>query len=66
MSDKVFGTNGDSTNMKDQFDACSYGDFTITNDYGFDLGKNVEAAKGVIEVDINISLKSSSRNQIQQ
>lgn len=65
MSNKVFGTDGDSTNMADQFEACSYGDFKITNNYGFDLG-SAESAKGVIEVDINVSLKSSSRNQIQQ
>jgi hypothetical protein len=64
MSDKVFGTYGDNTNMKDQFEACSYGDMKITNNYGFNLG-NAESAPGVIEVKIDISLKTSSKSQIQ-
>ena len=65
MSDKIFGTNGDSTTVKDQFDACSFGDMKVTNDYGFSLG-NAESAPGVIEVKINVSLKSSSKGQIRQ
>ena len=64
MSNKVFGTNGDTTNMKQQFAACSYGDFNITSDYNY-LGNN-EVAEGVIAVEIGISLKSSTRSQVQQ
>lgn len=63
MSDKIFGTYGDDTTVKDQFEKCSFGDLKISNNY--DLGK-AEAAPGVIEVTINISLKSSSRSQIQE
>lgn len=63
MSDKVFGTYGDDTNVKDQYEACSFGDLKLSNNY--DLGK-AEAAPGVIEVTINISLKSSSKSQIQE
>jgi hypothetical protein len=66
MSDKIFGTYGDTTTLKQQFESCSYGDFTITNDYGFDLGDAVEKAPGVIEVEIGISLVTSTRNQIQE
>lgn len=65
MSDKIFGTYGDTTTMKDQFEACSYGDMKVTNNYGINLG-NAESAPGVIEVRLDISLKSSSRGQIQQ
>jgi hypothetical protein len=66
MSDKIFGTYGDTTTLKQQFESCSYGDFTITNDYGFDLSDAVEKAPGVIEVEIGISLVTSTRNQIQE
>jgi hypothetical protein len=44
MSDKIFGTYVDTTTLKQQFESCSYGDFTITNEYGFDLGDTVEKA----------------------
>jgi hypothetical protein len=66
MSDKIFGTYGDATTLKQQFESCSYGDFTVTNDYGFNLGDTVEKAPGVIEVEIGISLVTSTRNQIQE
>eukprot|EP00804_Cyclotella_cryptica_P016798 CCRYP_001799-RE/>CCRYP_001799-RE protein AED:0.07 eAED:0.07 QI:359/1/1/1/0.92/0.85/14/1113/1072 len=64
MSDKIFGTYGDTTTMKDQFEACSFGKLKITNNYGFSLG-NAESAPGVIEVTINVSLKTSGRSTIQ-
>ena len=66
ISNKIFGTNGDSTNMKDQFEACSFGHMKITNEYGFSLRNKVEKAPGVIEVTIDVGLESSSRNQIQR
>ena len=65
MSDKIFGTYGDTTTVKDQFEACSFGDMKVTNNYGINLG-NAESAPGVIEVRLGISLKSSSRSQIQK
>ena len=65
MSDKIFGTYGDTTTVKDQFEACSFGDMKVTNNYGINLG-NAESAPGVIEVRLGISLKSSSRGQIQK
>ena len=64
MSDKIFGTYGDTTTMKDQFEACSFGKLKITNNYGFSLG-NAASAPGVIEVKINVSLKTSGRSTIQ-
>jgi hypothetical protein len=44
MCDKIFGTYSDTTTQKQQFESCSYGDFTITNDYRFDLSDTVEKA----------------------
>ena len=37
ISDKIFGTSGDSLNAKSQFAACSFGKLQITNDYSLDI-----------------------------
>lgn len=52
--------------MATQFELCSYGSFTITNEYGFDLEGEAKDAKGVVEVTIDVGLEGSSRNQIQR
>ena len=65
ISDKLFGTYGDTVNMKDQFSACSYGKFQLTNQYSVDISKHL-AAPGVINVNIPISLTNSDRAQVRQ
>ena len=62
MSDNIFGTYGDKNNLKTQMKACSFGKLDIVPTE--DCGKVKCDAPGVIDVTINISLKSANRNQI--
>ena len=70
MSDKIFGTNGDSSTMTSQFYACSFGKLAITNDYSKNGNPNAAAinsklsAPGVVEVKINVSLETSDSGTI--
>ena len=70
MSDKVFGTYGDSATMTSQFYACSFGKLTITNDYFKNGNRNAAAinstlaAPGVVEVNISVPLKTSTNGII--
>ena len=64
ISDKIFGTSGDSTTMASQFLDCSFGKMTISNNR-VNLG-NKAAAPGVIEVRIDISLTDSGRNAVKK
>ena len=63
ISDKIFGTDGDEINPAQGFKDCSFGKFELTNEYSVDIEDKL-AAPGVIEVDINISLTSSSQSEI--
>ncbi|EED94554.1 predicted protein [Thalassiosira pseudonana CCMP1335] len=63
MSDKIFGTDGDTATMTSQFNACSFGKLTITNDYSVDISKK-ESAKGVVEVKINVDITTSNKGTI--
>jgi len=59
MSDNMFGTNGDTINLKTQLDACSAGKYTVEpggkNGYDF---TGLESAPGVVDITIDISLDS--------
>mmetsp|Transcript_14209 Transcript_14209/g.27659 ORF Transcript_14209/g.27659 Transcript_14209/m.27659 type:complete len:620 (+) Transcript_14209:701-2560(+) len=63
ISDKIFGTTGDTENMRTQFLACSFGEFEVTNQYSKDISRHL-AAPGVIEVNINVKLETSSKSTI--
>lgn len=61
ISDKIFGTYGDSATMTSQFAACSMGKLNIINDYGKsnnDKWKDIMVAPGVIEVKIDVEFKN--------
>ncbi len=58
ISDKIFGTYGDSENMKTQFEACSFNKLKITNNYSRDISQHL-AAPGVVEVTIGVSLNNN-------
>ena len=66
ISDKFFGTYGDSENMKSQFESCSYDALSIDYDAVEDVSEL--SAPGVLEVTISISLDNPQhtiRGQIQ-
>ena len=50
LSDKFFGTFGDTMTMTSQFDACSFGKFLVTNDYGNAAIEAEMTAPGVLEI----------------
>jgi hypothetical protein len=62
MSDNVFGTKRDRINMKTQLEACSVGQYTVVPGAktGFDISR-FQSAPGVIDIQLDISLKDSSR-----
>ena len=63
VSDKVFGTSGDKINPAQGFKDCSGGRLELTNEYSVDIDDKL-SAPGVVEVDIPISLKTSSQAEI--
>ena len=69
LSDKFFGTSGDSITMKSGFEACSFGKLVMSNDYG-DYWNNhfrsngAFSAPGVVEVKIDIELDKSTQSEI--
>ena len=64
MSDNMFGTNGDTINLKTQLDACSAGKYTVEpggkNGYDF---TGLQSAPGVVDITIPISL-NNPRNTV--
>ena len=62
---KFFGTDGDKVTTKSGFDACSFGKFTMTHDYGCEVNEDLLTAPGVIDVKINFKLKESSEAAVQ-
>ena len=66
ISNKFFGTNGDLITMKSGFDNCSFGKFTITNDYNNIVDVSLLSAPGVLDVTIDKSLTSSTQSQIRE
>ena len=67
MSDKVFGTSGDSSTMTSQFAACSFNKLQIVPG-GHDSSQiqKVLSAPGVLEVKIPISIKTSGQGDIRK
>ncbi len=61
MSDKFFGTYGDTETMVSQFASCSYDAFKIVT-----LQYPQLSAPGVLDVQISISLKDSTRDAIRK
>jgi hypothetical protein len=60
ISDSIFGTSGDSINLKERYDSCSYGQLTIDG-YRGTTATNVtipgaDFAVGVVEVEISLSV----------
>ena len=65
VSDKVFGTYGDDATMASQFDACSQGKMTITNEYPDDeFDTSALSAPGVLDISVNVVLNGTDRYAI--
>jgi len=63
VSDKVFGTSGDTSTMSSQFDACSFHKLEIVWHHGGSIRKKM-SAPGVLEVNIGVSLRDSDMDTI--
>jgi len=63
-SDNIFGTNGDATNAKSQFDACSHGLLNFEPAATPAVKGSNNSSNGVITVKIDIPLDGSSRSTI--
>ena len=64
ISDKLFGTYGDSFTMKSQMEACSFGSFSAQTNYPVNNISQHLSAPGVIDVDMNIPLLGNNRLSI--
>ncbi|KAL3768912.1 hypothetical protein ACHAW5_008827 [Stephanodiscus triporus] len=64
ISDKFFGTYGDTVTVKSVFEGCSFGKMQITSDYGTEKYDSKLSAPGVLDVTIDISLMSSTQTAI--
>ena len=64
ISDKIFGTNGDTINPAQGFKDCSFGKFELTYEYSDKDIDDKLSAPGVLEVEISISFDGSSQSEI--
>ena len=64
ISDDIFGTNGDATNAKSQFDACSHGLLHFEPATTPAVKGSNNSSDGVITLKIDIPLDGSSRSTI--
>ena len=64
ISDKFFGTYGDTMTVKSGFAGCSFGDMDITYDYGTTAYDSVLSAPGVLDVTIGLALTSSTQQSL--
>ncbi len=64
ISDKFFGTNGDTRTMLSGFQRCSFGKLLMTNDYDTDAYDEILAAPGVLELTIDVRLQTSTQEEI--
>ena len=64
ISDKLFGTYGDSFTMKSQMEACSFGSFSVQTNYPVNNISQHLSAPGVIDVGMNIPLLGNNRLSI--
>lgn len=67
ISDDIFGTNGDAVNLRTQMSACSMGrvDFRPGDNGNGNIDQTLYVAPGVITVQIDISIESNSRTDIE-
>ena len=63
ISDKIFGTYGDSITPKSGLNDCSFGKFVMTYDYD-DIDESKLSAPGVVEVTIDLDLTKATQAQI--
>jgi hypothetical protein len=66
ISDKFFGTYGDTMTVRSGFEDCSFGKLKLTYDYGTTKYDSVLSAPGVIDVEIGIKLTTSPQLSIIQ
>ena len=66
ISDKFFGTSGDTMTMKSGFDACSFGRFAVSENYEGQVDATRLSAPGVVDVSINVQLTRSTQATIVQ
>jgi len=67
ISDDIFGTNGDAVNLRTQMSACSMGRVDIRPGDSGDgsIDQNLYDAPGVVTVQIDISIESNGRTDIE-
>lgn len=63
ISDKIFGTYGDSITPKSGLNDCSFGKFVMTYDYD-DIDESKLSAPGVVEVTIDLDLTKATQAEI--
>ena len=63
ISDKIFGTYGDSITPKSGMDDCSFGKFVMTYDYD-NVDEDKLSAPGVVEVTIDLDLVKATQSEI--
>ena len=67
ISDDIFGTNGDAVNLRTQMSACSMGrvDLRPGDNGNGNIDQTLYVAPGVITVQIDVSIESNSRTDIE-
>jgi hypothetical protein len=63
ISDKIFGTYGDSITPKSGMNDCSFGKFVMTYDYD-NVDDSKLSAPGVVEVTIDLDLVKATQSEI--
>lgn len=64
LSDKIFGSYGDSVTMASGFKACTFGKLTFTSDSGSSTLNNKMDAPGVVDIRINEDLTKIDQSQL--
>ena len=64
ISDKFFGTDGDTSTIVSGFRRCSFGKLQMSNNYGTDYYDDILAAPGVMELSIGVRLQTSTQEEI--
>jgi len=63
ISNKLFGTNGDTLTFKKLIEGCSLEMFKVSTDYPVDISQHL-SAEGVIDVNIGISLEGNDKFEV--
>jgi hypothetical protein len=64
ISDKFFGTYGDTVTVKSGFAGCSFGDMEITYKYGTMKYDSLLSVPGVLDITIGLALTTSTQSSI--